>query len=346
MAGLKNKEMKTWYYCNAGGEKTKVSEDSLQGLVETGVIQPQTFLWSEGLPDWAPARELLPQLFAASRSTPPPLPQLTMVTSSGRRSHEIDFEIFGDDMQLVEIELDPGETVIAEAGGMCYLEEEIVFESKMGDGSSANSGFFGALVNIGKRLVTGESLFMTHFTHKGSVGKRRVAFAAPYPGKIVPLQLSDLGGEVICEKGAFLCAAHGTELSIAFSQKIGAGFFGGEGFVLQRLRGDGLAFIHAGGTIVRRELRGEMLRVDTGCLVAMTSGIDYDIQRAGNLKSMLFGGEGLFLATLRGHGTVWLQSLPFSRMADRILASAPSAGGASVGEGSILGSASRLFERE
>ncbi|MHA3774190.1 TIGR00266 family protein [Verrucomicrobiota bacterium sgz303538] len=256
----------------------------------------------------------------------------------------MDFEIHGDDMQLVEIELDPGETVIAEAGGMCYMEEGIDFETKMGDGSSPSGGFLGSLMNIGKRMLTGESLFMTHFTHRGGRGKSRVAFAAPYPGKIVPINLAEVGGEILCEKAAFLCAAMGTSVGIAFNKRLGAGFFGGEGFILQRLQGDGLAFIHAGGTIVKRELRGEMLRVDTGCLVAMTSGIDYDIQRAGNLKSMVFGGEGMFLATLRGHGTVWLQSLPFSRMADRILANAPSSGGSATGEGSVLGGLGRLLD--
>nr|WP_029190699.1 TIGR00266 family protein [Verrucomicrobium spinosum] len=261
-----------------------------------------------------------------------------------QRSHEIEYEIIGDDLQIVEIELDPGETVIAEAGGMNYMEDDIQFETRMGDGSQPDGGFMGALKNIGKRMLTGESLFMTHFTHRGSSGKRRVAFAAPYPGKIIPMRLSELGGEIICEKDAFLCAALGTEVGIAFNRKLGTGFFGGEGFILQRLRGDGLVFVHAGGTIVKKELRGGTLRVDTGCLVAMTSGINYDIQRAGNLKSMVFGGEGLFLATLSGHGTVWLQSLPFSRLADRILANAPSAGGASTGEGSVLGGLGRLLD--
>jgi uncharacterized protein (TIGR00266 family) len=260
-----------------------------------------------------------------------------------KRSHEIDFEIHGDDLQLVEIELDPSETVIAEAGGMCYMEENIEFETRMGDGSSPSGGFFGALKNIGKRVLTGESLFMTHFTNRGGQ-KRKVAFAAPYPGKVIPLDLAKLGGEIICEKDAFLCAALGTSVGIAFNRKLGAGLFGGEGFILQRLQGDGLAFVHAGGTIIRRELKGETLRVDTGCLVAMTAGVQYDIQRAGNLKSMVFGGEGMFLATLRGHGTVWLQSLPFSRLADRIIASAPSSGGSSTGEGSVLGGLGRLLD--
>jgi uncharacterized protein (TIGR00266 family) len=258
------------------------------------------------------------------------------------KSHEVEYEIFGDDIQVVEIELDPGETVIAEAGGMNYMEEDIVFETKMGDGSQPDQGLMGKLFSAGKRMITGESLFMTHFTNKGRV-KRRVSFAAPYPGKIVPLDLAQLGGRIICEKDSFLCAALGTKVSITFNKKLGAGLFGGEGFILQKLEGDGRAFLHAGGTIVRKELNGETLRVDTGCIVAFTEGISYDIQRAGNLKSMFFGGEGLFLATLRGHGSVLLQSLPFSRLADRILANAPSAGGSSKGEGSVIGGVMNMF---
>jgi uncharacterized protein (TIGR00266 family) len=259
------------------------------------------------------------------------------------RSHDVDCEILGNEMQIVEVELDPGETVIAEAGGMNYMDDGIQFETKMGDGSAASgSGFMGLLKNIGKRVLTGESIFMTHFTNRGA-GKKRVAFAAPYPGKIMPLKLSDHGGEILCEKDAFLCAAFGTAVGIAFQKRFGAGLFGGEGFILQRLQGDGMAFIHAGGHIVKKELRGETLRVDTGCLVAFTTGIRYDIERAGNLKSMVFGGEGLFLTTLQGHGTVWLQSLPFSRLADRILQNAPSAGGARTGEGSVLGGLGNLL---
>ena len=260
------------------------------------------------------------------------------------RCHEVDYEIIGDDLQMVEIELDPGETIIAEAGAMNYMEDDIGFEAHMGDGSRADEGVMGKLLNVGKRVLTGESIFMTHFTNRASAGKRRVAFAAPYPGKIIPLDMAPLGGELICQKDAFLCAALGTQLDIALHRRLGAGFFGGEGFILQRLRGDGKCFLHAGGTIVERELRGSTLRVDTGCLVAFTPGIDYDIARAGNLKSMVFGGEGLFLATLRGHGRVWLQSLPFSRLADRVIAHAPRAGGGSKGEGSVLGGISRIFE--
>jgi len=259
------------------------------------------------------------------------------------KCHEVDYEIFGDDMQTVEVELDPGETVIAEAGAMNWMEDGISFETKMGDGSRPEKGLFGKLLDSGKRAITGESIFITHFINRGS-GKKRVAFGAPYPGKIIPVNMAEIGGELLCQKDAFLCAALGTEVSIAFNQKLGVGFFGGEGFILQRLRGDGMAFIHAGGTIVKKELRNETIRVDTGCIVGFEPRIDYDIERAGNLKSMFFGGEGLFLATLSGTGTVYLQSLPFSRMADRILQHAPSAGGTDRGEGSVLGGIGRLLD--
>lgn len=256
------------------------------------------------------------------------------------KCHEVDYEIFGDDMQIVEVELDPGEVVIAEAGAMNYMEEGIAFETKMGDGSKPAGGVMDALMNVGKRVLTGESIFMTHFTNAGS-GKKRVAFAAPYPGKILPIDMAEMGGELICQKDAFLCAAFGTNLGIALQKRLGAGFFGGEGFILQRLKGDGLAFVHIGGTVIKRELRNETLRVDTGCLAAFTPGIDYDIERAGNLKSMVFGGEGLFLATLRGTGTVYLQSLPFSRLAGRVIQAAGF--GRSKGEGSVLGQLGDMF---
>lgn len=259
------------------------------------------------------------------------------------KCHEVDYEIIGDDMQIVEVELDPGETVVAEAGAMNYMEDGISFEAKMGDGSQPSSGFFGKLLSAGQRMITGESIFMTHFTNSFE-GKKRVAFAAPYPGKIIPVDMNAVGGDLLCQKDAFLCAALGTQIGIAFNKRLGSGFFGGEGFILQRLQGDGMAFVHAGGTVIEKQLRGETLRVDTGCIVAFTSGIDYDIQRAGSLKSMFFGGEGLFLATLRGTGTVYLQSLPFSRMADRILQHAPAAGGTQQGEGSILGGIGRLID--
>ena len=256
------------------------------------------------------------------------------------RCHEVDFEIFGDDMQIVEVELDPQETVIAEAGAMNYMEDGIGFETKMGDGSKPSGGIMDSLMNVGKRVLTGESIFMTHFSNNGE-GKKRVSFAAPYPGKIIPLDMAELGEELICQKDAFLCAAFGTSLEIAFQRKLGAGFFGGEGFILQKLNGDGVAFIHVGGTVIKRELKGEILRVDTGCLAAFTQGIEYDIERAGNLKSMVFGGEGMFLATLRGTGTVYLQSLPFSRLANRVIQAGGFGG--SKGEGSVLGGLGDMF---
>ena len=230
-------------------------------------------------------------------------------------SHQLDYEILGASAQSVEIILDPGETVIAEAGTMNYMTEGVRFETRMGDGSA--SGVLGKLWGMGKRMLTGESLFMTHFSNAGK-GQARVAFAAPYPGTVVPIRLAEHGGTLICQKDAFLCAALGTSVGISFNKRLGAGFFGGEGFILQQLDGDGLAFVHAGGTVIRKELNNETLRLDTGCLVAFTSGIDYDIGLAGGLKSMLFGGEGIFLATLKGTGTVWIQSLPFSRLAERV----------------------------
>ncbi len=259
------------------------------------------------------------------------------------KCHEVEYEIFGDDMQAVEVELDPNETVIAEAGAMNWMEDGIAFEAKMGDGSQPDKGFMGKLFDAGKRAMTGESMFITHFTNVGA-GKKRVAFSAPYPGKIIPIDMNAVGNEIICQKDAFLCAALGTRVSIAFNRKLGAGFFGGEGFILQRLQGDGMAFIHAGGTIVEKRLNNQTLRVDTGCIVGFSRGIEYDIQQAGNLKSMFFGGEGMFLATLSGQGTVYLQSLPFSRLADRIIAHAPSAGGSDKGEGSVLGGIGRMLD--
>lgn len=258
--------------------------------------------------------------------------------------HEVDYTIYGDDMQFVEIELDPQEATVAEAGSMMYMEDGIDMETIFGDGSQGQGGFLGALVSAGKRLITGESLFMTVFQNRG-LGKKRVAFGAPYPGKIVAVHLAEIGGELITQKDSFLCAAKGVSLSIAFQKRIGVGLFGGEGFIMQRLQGDGWAFVHAGGTLMQRELTvGETLRVDTGCVVAFQPTVDFDIQYVGKIKSALFGGEGLFFATLRGPGRVWLQSLPFSRLADRIIASAPRAGGSSKGEGSLLGGLGRMLD--
>jgi uncharacterized protein (TIGR00266 family) len=328
--------MKTWHYHSASGSTATTSDENLPELIAGGTITASTLVWSDGMTNWEPASKVFPDLFKTA-AVPPPLPTGGAPQRS-RRSHEVDYKIIGESIQMVEIELDPGETVIAEAGSMNYMEDGIAFETKMGDGSTPDTGFMGKLMAVGKRALTGESLFMTHFTNRGA-GKKHVAFAAPYPGTVVPIDLSALGGELLCEKDAFLCAALGTSVGIAFNKKFGAGLFGGEGFILQRLQGDGMAFVHAGGTIIRKELKGEKLFVDTGCLVAFTAGVQYDIQRAGNLKSMVFGGEGLFLATLQGHGTVWLQSMPFSRLAQRITSTYASG----KGEGSVLGGVGNLF---
>ena len=258
--------------------------------------------------------------------------------------HEIDYQIYGDDMQFVEVELDPNEAVVAEAGGMMFMEDGIQMETIFGDGAQQNTGFLGSLLGAGKRLLTGESLFMTVFQNRG-MGKKKVAFGAPYPGKIIAVKLSDVGGELLAQKDSFLCAAKGVSLGIAFTKRFGAGLFGGEGFILQRLQGDGFAFIHAGGTLYERNLSpGELLRVDTGCIVAFQPSVDYDIQMVGGIKSALFGGEGLFFATLRGPGRIWLQSLPLSRLAGRIVAAAPQTGRGGREEGSMLGGIGRLLD--
>jgi uncharacterized protein (TIGR00266 family) len=259
--------------------------------------------------------------------------------------HEIDYKIIGDDMQFVEVELDPMEAAVAEAGGMMYMDDGIHMETIFGDGSAQQgNGFLGALMGAGKRLLVGESLFMTIFQNQGQ-GKRRVAFGAPYPGKIIPIHLRELGGELLAQKDSFLCAAKGVSLGIAFTKRFGAGLFGGEGFILQRLQGDGLCFIHAGGAIYQRDLApGELIRVDTGCIVAFQPSVAYDIQMVGGIKSALFGGEGLFFATLRGPGTVWLQSLPLSRLAGRITAASPQTGRGGREEGSLLGGIGRLLD--
>jgi uncharacterized protein (TIGR00266 family) len=248
----------------------------------------------------------------------------------------VDYEIKGAEMQFVEVELDPGEAAIGEAGSMMFMDAGISMDTVFGDGSAQTGGFFGKLLGAGKRLVTGESLFTTVYSNASTL-KQRVAFAAPYPGKILPMELRQLGGTLICQKDAFLCAARGVSLGIHFQQKLSVGFFGGEGFIMQRLEGDGLAFVHAGGTVVRRELApGQTLLVDTGCLVAMTPQVNFEIQYVGKIKTALFGGEGLFFAKVSGPGTVWLQSLPFSRLASRVFAVAPQRGG-SREEGSVLG---------
>ncbi len=325
-----------WYY--AQGSKS-VGPLSLEQLVmrlptASGL---DTLVYGPGLTDWTEARHVPAVAERATGAASPPPPP------SGRRSDEIDYEIFGEEMQYVEVTLDPNEMVIAEAGGMMYMTSQIKMETVFGDPSAQNTGMLGKVLSAGKRALTGESLFMTTFTNIGA-GREKVAFASPYPGKVVPLHLDQLGGEIICQKDAFLCAARGTQIGIAFQKRIGTGLFGGEGFIMQRITGDGIALIHAGGTLMRRTLQpGETLKIDTGCLVALTPNVRYDIQFVGGIKNTLFGGEGLFFATLTGPGDVWCQSLPFSRLAGRILANAPQSGG-SKGEGSLLGGLGRLLD--
>ncbi|MGL4991280.1 MAG: TIGR00266 family protein [Sarcina sp.] len=256
----------------------------------------------------------------------------------------IEYKIYGSDMQFVEISLDPNEAIIAEAGTMMMMDNNVQMETIFGDGSKNTGGFLGKLGGAAKRVISGEGLFMTSFKNSG-YNKETVCFASPYPGKIVPIDLREVQGKIICQKDAFLCAAKGVNIGIDFKRKLGAGFFGGEGFILQKLEGDGLVFIHACGTIIKRSLvQGEKLKVDTGCLVAMTRNINYDIEFVGGIKNSLFGGEGIFFATLTGPGDVWVQSLPFSRLASKIFASAPQTGGKDVGEGSILGGIGNLFQ--
>ena len=258
--------------------------------------------------------------------------------------HEIDYKIFGDDMQFVEVELDPNEATVAEAGGMMYMDDGVEMETIFGDGSAQQSGILGALMGAGKRLLTGESLFMTVFMNR-SGQRKKLAFGAPYPGKIIAIHLAELGGELIAQKDSFLAAAKGVSIGIAFQKKIGVGLFGGEGFIMQRLQGDGWAFVHAGGTLQERTLAaGELIRVDTGCIVAFQPSVSYDIQYVGKIKSAIFGGEGLFFATLRGPGRVWLQSLPLSRLANRIIAAVPRAVGGGREEGSVLGALGGLLD--
>ncbi len=261
-----------------------------------------------------------------------------------RNAHEIDYRIYGEEMQYVEIELDPQEAVIAESGSFMMMDDGIKMDTIFGDGSQKDKGFLGKILGAGKRILTGESLFMTAF-YNDLTGKRSVSFASPYPGKIIPIDLTEYRGKFICQKDAFLCAAKGVSVGIEFSKKLGRGLFGGEGFIMQKLEGDGMAFVHAGGTMAEKTLQpGETLRVDTGCIVGFTQDVDYDIEFVGGIKNSIFGGEGLFFAKLTGPGKVYIQSLPFSRLADRVIASAPKAGGKSRGEGSILGGLGDLLD--
>ncbi len=322
-----------WYYVKNGQTTGPVTREELVRILPQ-VDGPNTMVWGPGAPQWVEARHI--GGFSAGAGAPPPSP-----TGGRKRADDIDYEIFGDDMQFVEITLDPNEVVVAEAGGMMYMSDGIQMQTVFGD-PSKQQGFFGKLFEAGKRMITGESLFLTTFGAMGAK-RERVAFASPYPGKIVPMDLESLGGEIICQKDAFLCAARGVQIGIAFQKRILTGLFGGEGFILQRLTGDGWAFVHAGGTIQRMELQaGETLRLDTGCLVALQPSVHYDIQVQKGIKNAIFGGEGLFLATLTGPGIVWVQSLPFSKLAGRVLANAT--GMQRKDQGSLMGGVFNLFE--
>jgi uncharacterized protein (TIGR00266 family) len=335
--------MDIWYVAVNGQQQGPFSQAYIQQSLRSGVYSQETLVWRQGFDAWRSIAQV-PELLATSISPSPP-----QLQTAGATADEIDYEIFGNEMQFVEIELDSQESTVAEAGSMMYMSDSIRMETVFGDGSAAGAGgrFLDKMLGAGKRLITGESLFTTVFTNAG-LGKGKVAFAAPYPGKIIPLQLKRYGGKLVCQKDAFLCAAKGVAIGVEFQRKIGVALFGGEGFIMQKLEGDGLIFIHAGGTIIEKELQaGEMLRVDTGCLVALTQTVHYDIEFVGGVKSALFGGEGFFFASLRGPGHIWLQSLPFSRLAGRIHESAPqnNAGYSTSGEGSILGGLGNLFER-
>jgi uncharacterized protein (TIGR00266 family) len=324
-----------WWMAIGGHQVGPVVEEELVGNIRNGSVDAGTLVFTAGMANWTPLREV-PQLAVHLGAAPVGSPQVPPAPP-GRRSHDIDFRIEGTEMQFVEVELDPGESAVAEAGAFMYMTPGIDMETVFGDGSGQQQGgIMGALLGAGKRILTGESLFMTVFTNKAS-NKQQVAFAAPYAGKILPMDLKALGGELICQKDSFLCAARGVSVGIAFQKRIGAGLFGGEGFIMQRLQGDGLCFIHAGGTIHALELAaGQVLRVDTGCLVALQPSVTYDIQFVGKVKTALFGGEGIFYATLTGPGRVWLQSLPLSRLADRIYKAAPRVGKGRTEEGSVL----------
>jgi uncharacterized protein (TIGR00266 family) len=297
------------------------------------------YVWKQGFASWRAMRDV-PELAATTQATMEARPPSRAPGRALNRADEIDYTIYGEDIQYVEIELDPGESAISEAGAMMYKHPHIEMDTVFGDGSGSkedSGGLFDKLVGAGKRLVTGESLFTTVFTHRGT-GKARVAFAAPYPGRIIPVDLGEIGGELICQKDCFLCAAKGVAIGIYFQKQILTGLFGGEGFIMQKLEGDGLAFIHAGGMLKQIDLQaGEALHLDTGCLVAMDPGVTFEIEQVGGIKTGLFGGEGFFLAKLRGPGRVWVQSLPFSRLAGRMLSAAPQGGGVDKGEGSALG---------
>ena len=318
-----------WYLAVGGEQVGPLEEEAIVGRIKDGSADAKTLAFVAGMQTWTALKDVPKFAPHLGSIAPPPVP-------TSRRADVVDYEIEGEDLQFVEIELDPGEAVVAEAGALMYMTAGIRMDTIFGDGSQQKSGIMGALLSAGKRVLTGESLFMTVFSAQGG-GKDRVAFAAPFPGRILAMDLPTLGGELICQKDSFLCAAKGVEISIAFQKKIGVGLFGGEGFIMQRLKGDGLCFVNAGGMLTEMELgRGETLRVDTGCLVALQPTVNYDVQFVGGVKTAFFGGEGLFFTTLTGPGRVWLQSLPLSRLAGRIYRAAPQTGGSRKGEGSVL----------
>lgn len=340
--------MTQWYFVSARTQQRigPMDDDAAQAHARAN---PDDQAWREGLSGWRPARSL-PELAAHmddNPAAPPPhMPPMPGTGGGARRSDDIDFRIVGNDMPFVEVELDPGESAIAEAGALMYKDSAVQMDTVFGDGrhSGQGGGFMDKLMSAGKRVITGESLFTTLFTNAGGA-KAHVAFAAPYPGTVVALRLDEHGGRIICQKDSFLAGARGVQVGVHFQRRILTGLFGGEGFIMQKLEGDGWVFVHAGGTLVERELRaGERLDVDTGCVVGYTGGVDMDVRAVGGIKSMFFGGEGMFLATLTGPGKVWLQSLPFSRMAGRMLQAAPQAGGKNVGEGSVLGGLGRILD--
>jgi uncharacterized protein (TIGR00266 family) len=333
-------EPKEWYVAVSGQSVGPMTVSELSSGFRAGHYNDKTLVFKQGMAGWTAAGQVaeMAPLVSTSGSSPAPPP-------SGKRAHEVDYRIVGEEMQFVEVELDPGEGAIAEAGAMMFMTAGIQMNTIFGDGSSSGGGLMDQLLGAGKRVLTGESLFVTEFVNQASA-KARVAFAAPYPGKIIACDLSRMGGKLVCQKDAFLCAAKGVAISIAFQRKIGVALFGGEGFIMQSLEGDGFAFLHAGGTIVEKELQaGENLRVDTGCLVALQPSVAYDVQYVGGIKSAIFGGESFFFASLTGPGTVWLQSLPFSRLAGRIHEAAPQTGTGAADEGSVLGGLGRMFER-
>jgi uncharacterized protein (TIGR00266 family) len=326
-----------WYMAIGGQQIGPVTQQDVVNAIRSGSADATTLVFLAGMQGWTPLRDVpvfQPHLSAMAPPSPPAAPPVPRAQTA----HEIDYKIVGEDLQFVEVELDPAESVVAEAGALMYMTGGVQMETIFGDGSaqSQTGGIVGALLGAGRRVLTGESLFMTVFTAAGG-SKERVAFAAPYPGRILAMDLRQLGGELICQKDSFLCAAKGVSIGIAFQKKIGVGLFGGEGFIMQRLQGDGLTFVHAGGMLTEMQLApGQTLRLDTGCLVALQPSVSYDVQLVGGIKTALFGGEGLFFATLTGPGHVWLQSLPLSRMADRIAKAIPGPGRSRKGEGSVL----------